>query len=116
MPQETMTDDEHVILLAKLDELVGIVPVVAILLRMNGFALHAVLGNDAVEVACDDAVGLLVLARRLIHIDGTTHEELTIESLFQCERFLRLRCATSSEQTECSEQYRITHVSFQFLG
>ena len=70
---------------------------------MDSLAFHAVLSHDAVEVACDDAVGLLVLARRLVHVDGTAHEELAVEGLFEGQWFL-LFGGAGGEQAKCSKQ------------
>ena len=70
-----MSRDGDAVLEAELHETVCGVEVVAVALRMYGLALHAVLGNDGVEVFLDDAYARRIDTTDLGLVEGRADEE-----------------------------------------
>ena len=52
VPYKAVTHDKHIIVFAKLNELVGCFPIVTALFGMNFGRLHYIFRNNGVEVFC----------------------------------------------------------------
>jgi hypothetical protein len=83
VPNEIVTDDEHVVLLAEGDVLVGEVEVVLVRLRVNVLPLEAVLGRDGVELGGDDGAAACVLACDLRGVDRRADVEVAVIGGFE---------------------------------
>ena len=82
MPHQAMPDDEHSVILAKLNEFVCQAKVISVFFRVYHFTLHAVFGHNGVEMAAYyiDCAG--VATRSLFGINGDTNEEFITENIF----------------------------------
>jgi len=82
MPNQRVTDNEHVILLAEFDVLVGGAEVVFIGFWVNCFPLQDVLGSGAIELRFDERGFLLIFLSELRRIErGTDHKAAAISIL-----------------------------------
>ena len=106
MPDQVVADNEHVILLAEGDVLVGNGEVISVRLRMDAFPLEAVFGRDGVELRFDDGVAARVLAGDLRSVDRRADDKVTLISIFQRRGGLSCGCEANYEK---SRQYCRSH-------
>jgi hypothetical protein len=76
MPDKAMADDEHVILLAELDILVGQLEVIDIRPGMNALPLEDVFRCDGVELAGDNGRAAGIGPGELRGIDGCANQKV----------------------------------------
>ena len=75
VPDQIVADDEHVVLFAEGDVLVGNGEVVLIRLRMNVLPFKAVFGRDGVELRFNDGIAARILAGNLRGVNGSADEK-----------------------------------------
>ena len=83
MPDERVPDDEHPVLLAKLDKTIGSSKVVFIRLRMDQRPLENIFRSDAVEVSADNPSPARVFFKDLSPVERRTNLEVTLKNIFQ---------------------------------
>ena len=79
-------------LLAVVDEAVGIAEVEQSLLGLHHLALHAVFGHGSIEMLVDDGIGLRTHAVGLGHVEGRTDETVLAYNFSQALCKHGLRC------------------------
>ncbi len=83
VPYQVVADDEHLVLLAEGNVLVGRSEIVAVHPGMDHFPLHDVLGTDGVELRGDDPGGAGILLFKLALIERCADAEEALEGVFQ---------------------------------
>ncbi|SPE43314.1 hypothetical protein SBA3_880047 [Candidatus Sulfopaludibacter sp. SbA3] len=83
MPYQVVSDDEHLVLLAEGNVLVGRSEIVGVHPGMDHFPLHDVFGADGIELRADDPGGAGIFLFELALIDRRADAEEALKGVFQ---------------------------------
>src|SRR5208282_4625019 len=79
VPDQIVTHDKHVVLLAKGDILIGKIESILAGLRMNPLPLKDILRRNGVELRFDESIAALILSGDLRLVDGGADDEVALE-------------------------------------